>query len=236
MTNRLEKLHKSAFPLAVRGTLNRAAFDVKQRSLLEVTKQTFTTREKNFFKANSRVKKADGFNTKTMYSEVGMQEGGLRGGNNFAVRDLVQQERGGQIGGRSFIPISSGARVGGSVNRKVKPKARISGIQSVLDAKNASGNSNAERYIKSAIEAGPGGYVLSTFKSGDGNRILMRIDSIKRVGRNTRVKSTPLYAFKKDRSVKVKGTHFMERSARDTARNLARYYNEEGMRQFKRLR
>ncbi|MBL4809315.1 MAG: hypothetical protein JKY43_04565, partial [Phycisphaerales bacterium] len=33
LTNKLEKLHKSAFPVAVRGTLNSAAFDVKQKSM-----------------------------------------------------------------------------------------------------------------------------------------------------------------------------------------------------------
>lgn len=31
LTNKLEKLHKSAFPVAVRSTLNSAAFDMKKR-------------------------------------------------------------------------------------------------------------------------------------------------------------------------------------------------------------
>jgi len=55
MTNKLEKMHRSALPVAIRRTLDSASFDVKQRSLLLNTEKTFEQRKKTFFKATSRV-------------------------------------------------------------------------------------------------------------------------------------------------------------------------------------
>ena len=38
LTNKLEKLHRSAFPVAVRSTLNSAAFDMKKDTILKSAK------------------------------------------------------------------------------------------------------------------------------------------------------------------------------------------------------
>ncbi len=50
LVNKLEQLHRSAFPLAVRGTLNAAAFDVKMKTLDESATQNFERRSPTFFK------------------------------------------------------------------------------------------------------------------------------------------------------------------------------------------
>jgi len=102
-SNKLERLSKSALPVAVRTTLNSAAFDVKKNTMPEQVSKTFTERRKTFFKANSRVEMARGFNVESMQSKVGF----INGGKNQAVRDLEAQEEGGKIGGRSFVPMDT---------------------------------------------------------------------------------------------------------------------------------
>ena len=77
-TNTLEKLHKSAFPVAIRETLNSAAFDVKKNTMPLSAKKSFIERQPTFFKANSKVDKATGFNTSTMKSTVGFFSNNLK--------------------------------------------------------------------------------------------------------------------------------------------------------------
>lgn len=235
MTNKLEKLHRSAFPLAVRGALNKAAFNTKGKTLLQTTEKTFTNRQKNFFRANSKVFMAKGWDVRKMVSEVGMVEGKLKGDKNYAVKDLAQQERGGSIGGRSFIPISSGARVGGSYGRNVKRKLRIGqNVGSIVDSKKTRGNSKAQKYIAAAYQAGKGGLVLGNRSNGN-SRTVFEIRGLKKVKGFTKIKSIPVYSYSPNRKVKVKATKFMERSGEISGRQMAKFYNEEGQRQINRL-
>lgn len=235
MTNKLERLHRSAFPLAVRGALNKAAFNAKQKTLLDVTNKTFTNRSKNFFKANSRVKMAQGLDVRNMVSEVGMVEGKLRGDTNYAVKDLAQQEVGGSIGGRSFIPISKGARVSGSYSKNVKSSSRIGNrLGSIVDSNKTQGKTKAQKYVFAAYKAGRGGFVIGNRGNGV-SRIVFEIRGLKKVKGFTRIKSIPVYSYKKNRKVKVGATHFMQRSGELSGRQMAKFYNEEGQRQINRL-
>ena len=45
-TNTLEKLHKSGLPVAIRESLNNAAFDVKKRTMPKAAGDTFKERSK----------------------------------------------------------------------------------------------------------------------------------------------------------------------------------------------
>ena len=229
MTSKLERLHRSALPLAVRGTLNATAFDMKKRTLLGVASEEFTIRQKNFFKANSRVFMAKGWDVPKMESAVGMVDNRLKGHSNFAVRDLAQQEKGGDIGGRSFIPITEGARTGRSYSRRVKSKYRLQNIKGVIDARNTIGKTKGERFIKSAIKAGVGGFVLN--ETAAGNEVLFAVTSIK----NGKVKALPIYSYQKGRKVNVKATHFMKKSGIIAVKKMPIHFKKEGERQIKRI-
>jgi hypothetical protein len=237
-TNRLEKLHRSALPSAIRGTLNKAAFNVKQESMPRSASRAFIQRQPNFFKANSRVESAKGFDIKQMKSVVGFTSDGLKGSNNFAVRDLEQQERGGTIKGRSFIPTNKSR--GGSNTSPVRPGNRLSAINKIVNSNSpqARGKNRHEKFVRSAIHAGVGGYVIGNFSK----KILWRIDSItkKKVkvrGRysNTKIKATAVYTFEQDRSVRVRETSFMREASLDSARKMDDWYIEEAERQIKKL-
>ncbi len=234
MTNKLEQLHKSAFPSAVRGTLNRAAFDVKTNTLLKTVDEEFEKRQPNFFRAFSKVQVATGFNLSTMQAIIGMTPQGLKGGNNHAVDDLQQQEHGGTIGGRNFIPLNT-ARIGNSNSRNVKPGNRISNIKNVVSAKNNRSKNVKGRFLRSVFAANSGGYVLSERLKG--RQILWRIDSISSNARhrNLVIKKTALYTYDETRDVKIQATGFMEHASLESAHKIERFYNEEGKRQIERL-
>ena len=224
MTNKLEKLHRSALPVAVRETLNSAAFDVKQRSLLQTTSKTFEQRKKTFFKAKSRVVKAKGFNVKTMHSTIGF----IDGDKNQAVDDLEKQERGGHIKGRSFVPLK-GARKGNSNKGLVEAKFRTTKFKNVIRAGKQKGGSKGARFIKAAMKAGKGGNVIGQ------NGILFRVTKMNKSAKKFKFKAKPIYDFRKGRAAKIKSTHFMKRSQSQSARLIPRFFNIEGKKQIKRL-
>lgn len=228
LTNKLEKLHRSAFPNAVRGTLNKAAFDVKQRTMPASADKEFEKRQPNFFKANSRVQMAKGWEIADMEAVIGFTESRLKGGNNYAVRDLEQQERGGRIQGRSFIPTDS-AR-GGSNSRPVRPINRLSQIGKLVNSNKTHGDKR-KAFLKAAYKAGAGGYVIGNNEK----KILWRINSIERVRGRLKIEKTPIYTFEEDRSVQVKATGFMRSASIQSGKKIEQFYFEEAKRQIQKL-
>jgi len=223
-TNKLEKLPKSAFPSAVRGTLNGLAFDVKKNTMPESAKSHFTIRQNNFFKANSRVETARGFDVDSMKSTVGFVP---FGGTNTAVDDLEKQESGGVIPGRSFIPMNA-ARTGKSPDRVVSRRNRIRGIKNVVRVDDAKGKTPGEKFIKSVVFAGKGGHILH-------ENTLFRVDRLSRAGTNWKFKLAAIYSFEKGRKARIaKATHFMEKAVEKTRQKADEIYFKEAERQIKK--
>lgn len=222
-TKTLEYLSRSALPVAVRTALNSTAFDVKKNTM-PTAAQTFVQRKPTFFKANSKVEGAKGFDIPGMQAVVGFVP---KGGNDKAVDDLEQQETGGAIKGRSFIPLTH-ARTGGTWNRTVKSTLRMGTINHVVDANKETGKNKREKWNKAAIKAGVGGLVIGTTVTSKGNHILFRIKEIKthevRGGTYTFTKQTPLYAVRKGRIVTPKATHFMEKAAQESYKKMPDFY------------
>lgn len=235
LTNRLEKLHRSDFPIAVRNTLTKAALLTKTESLQRISKQSFTNRNKTFFRAKSKFAAARGFNVSSMKATVGMVD--IRvGSGDHAVRNLEKQEHGGSIGGRSFVPTDR-ARVSRSPDRNVAPRNRLSriSIRDVVRSRLSKGKNRHQRFVKSVIQAhkqfGSRGLVLH-------RNILFRVDNVtlNRKGRRLRFKLTPLYSYRKNRAVTVKATNFMKRSTLVQAQKLGILYKIEAEKRFKKAR
>lgn len=228
--NRLEKISRSALPVAVRGSVNSAAFNVKQQTMPLTARNAFTQRNKTFFKANSRVVMATGFNVNKMKAIIGFNSAKLKGGNNFAVSDLEQQEIGGKIKKKSFIPMDS-AR-GGSNAKPVRPSNRLSRISRIINSTTISGGSRKQRYIKAALRAGKGGFVLGNFPS----KTLYKITSIQKRSGAIKIRSKALYSFEKGRSVNVGATGFMKIATLRTSRRIEFFFKKEAKRQFKKIK
>lgn len=229
---KLIEMRKSAFPTAIRNTLNSVAFDVKTKTMpVEVKK--FINRQENFFRANSKVERAMGLDINTMSSKVGFVSTNLKlGANNYAVKDLEEQESGGSIGGKSFIPIDEFARSGANNRGLVKPNARLSRIKNMVDAKAMPGKSNRQKFIQAAATVGQGGFVLYENK-------VWRIDS--RVVSNLKTrkvqfKSNPIYTFKRGRTIRVKSTHFMKTASFQSARKMESFFMQYAKRELERLK
>lgn len=125
LTAKLEKLHKSAFPSAVRNTLNEVAF-ISKTLVQKKTDDTFTIRQKNLFKRFTVVEKAKGFNVNQMVSRVGID-----GTTNPKLsQGLEKQETGGVISGRRLIAHDKG-RVSSSSKKKIKKQNYFSSIGNV---------------------------------------------------------------------------------------------------------
>lgn len=234
-TNKLDKMHKSVLPNVIRTTLNSAAYYVKKTTMPKESK-VFTQRNPTFFKATSKVQQATGFDIKSMKAIVGfMPQGGAKekGG---ATEDLKQQEDSGSIDHRSFIPLK-GARVSGNWNKNVSVKMRMAVIKSkIADAKKSNAKTNAGRFFSTAWHVGKGGFVLSNWRNKQGNRILMRIDSLNRSGGNSDVKYTNVYSVKGNRSVKVKATNFMKKASTESANKLELLFIENAKKQIAKLK
>lgn len=227
-SNKLEKLHRSGLPVAVRTALNSTAFDVKKKTMPLSARFNFEERKKTFFKATSRVEMAKGFNLNSFRSIVGF----IGGGKNQAVRNLEQQERGGSIGGRNFIPIDS-SRVGKSHSKAVRKQNTLRDIRGIVDARRAKGRNKREKFIKSVMHAKTGGAVLSEH---EGKTILWRVNSIKGRGKN-RFKLTALYSYKAGRDAKIKkSTNFMEKASNASSKKMEKFFIIEAKKQIKRLK
>ncbi len=230
-TNKLEKLHKSALPVAVRETLNEAAFDLKKNEMLKKAKSAFIERQQNFFKANSKVEKALGFNINAMKATVGFFENTLKGNNNYAVKDLEQQEHGGRIDGKSFIPTIF-SRVGNSNKGKIRPNARLQRIREkgIVDSKHLTGRvasivNDRQRYTIAAKRAGIGGFIIH-------KKILWKINKIIGFGK---IDATPFYSVSKGRKINATRTGFMKLASLETTKKMEGYYIGKAQKQINRL-
>ena len=244
--DKLEQMSKRALPRAVKETLSKAALDVKKRTMPKTSKQEFTIRRSNFFKANSTVEFAKMGKISSMKAVVGFFEGKLGGGdNNFAVRDLEQQEYGGKIGGRKFIPLDS-ARIGKNRSRNVKRSIEsVKEIDNVFKAsrKTFSGariKSKKQRWIRAAIAAkkkhGNAAYVLGNVKNG--RQTLSKIDQIStnRTTRKIEIKRTAVYSYKKGGIKPVKGRGFMKRASYESSLNMNDIFINEARKQIEYLK
>jgi len=206
----LDQIGKSAIPVAVRQTLNQAAFDTKKR-VQDNSKNPFIHRRLTFFKASSSVNPAKGLDVNTMQSEVGFTPNPLKKTrNDHSVQDLEQQENGGLIGGKAFIPLNA-ARNSKSPRRMVKENYRMSVLENkiVRASANKKGKNKGQRFILSSIFAHVGipmanakdGFIMGEIKGG--KRYLFKINSVHRPkgARNTFVNSTAIYSVEKGRKV-----------------------------------
>lgn len=239
LSQRLMQMHRSDYPIAVRNTINRAAFDVKVNTMPIEAKKDFKERQKNFFKANSRVEKAEGFDVNKMRSMIGFANLKPKVTKDFAVQDLEQQEHGGTIQKKTFIATPN-ARISNSEDKMVQAKLRTTTFKdSIVDSyKNITGKSDKMKFVLSAMHAGKGGLVLGNEKLKGGARGVYLIQSIKLRPKayvtNTIIKSKLVYSNKKGRTVKVQPQHFMRDASNKSGNKMQNYFIEEANKRFAR--
>ncbi len=244
LSEKLKSLSKSAFPVAIRKTLNDTAYDVKQKSMPKQTSKTFKKRAPTFFSANSKVVSAQGFNVNAMKADVGFFSNKLSGNNNRAVKDLEEQEHGGLIDHKEFIAEDGARKVAGGLvkpNRRLGKLPSLSGKVAVASSKGMvcgklrTIKSKRQMFIRAAFLAKKkfGGYMLGN-KGNRGSRTLSIISSISNSGGKVTFKRSPLYNVNKGRAVKVNATNFMKRASHESSLEMNRFFIANAQLQFKK--
>ncbi|MES2287274.1 MAG: hypothetical protein V4547_16400 [Bacteroidota bacterium] len=232
-TSNLEKLGKADMPVAVRATLNGAAFDVKKNTLGRSAKDNFKhLKRETFFKKFSGVDKANGLNIMTMRATVGMLDMG-QATARAAVSNMTKQEIGGQVDdGLAYLKAARGSNINGSVRRENyynKDKV-ISGRSKIGRNKGSRKSKFVARAFRSLKENKP--MFINSMK---GN-FLMKVMSIHK-SKDGRVKIKSKLLLKVRTSVNIQATHFMEEAAAKTTKKLpAMFINEAQKRINKRMK
>lgn len=203
-TNKLDQLSRSALPVAVRNTLNNAAFETKNE-VPKTASSKFVIRNKNFFRSMTLVNKAGGFDINTMQSEVGISNS-----KNKVAEGLQKQETGGAIQGRTLIAMD-GARVSGSSNKQVKRTNYLANIRLPKSKKKGSGTG----FVK--IKTASGMVIFQTKKNA---------------GRKNLGKA--VYSYRKNRAVGIKKVPFMEIASVKIQKTMPEIYVKEAEKQIRK--
>tara|TARA_B100000953_G_C18034140_1_gene423819 strand:- start:3049 stop:3792 length:744 start_codon:yes stop_codon:yes gene_type:complete len=232
LTAKLERMHKSAFPSAVRNTLNNAAFDMKQKGILESARKNFTTvRSPSFFKRMTRVNKASGWNVNRMRSEAGFvnaSDPSIRS----AVEGMEKQEFGGIVNdGARYL---KGARTSNSYDRKVRRKNYYDRSKVITGRNRGRGTRKSKfvsRMYRSKKSKKP--FFMNTMR---GN-FLVEVRSIRRNKRSGKIKaSLKFLMMSRDKTpVNISRTRFISKAAIKESKSLARNYEKNANYQFKKF-
>lgn len=202
LTNRLEKTHKSAMPVAVRGALNDAAFDMKKNRLEKVFQAKFTIRKKTFIRAHTVANKSKNtFNINEMKSEVGVIKGKSDSGD-----ELINQEMGGTIGNRTSIAMDP-ARVGKNKTKAISKRHYLKAVKA----------KKTNNLVRGAFKAGKGGYLL--YRS-----TIFQVKSLKKTKRVPKIRLAAIYSYEKGRSVRIKKSPFLTPAAEISAKLIPDFF------------
>jgi hypothetical protein len=217
-TKKLDRLKLHDLPLAVRGTLNDAAFDMKLIQVEREFNKRFTIRKQAFIRSHTMALKVKNtFKVNQMISQVGIIAGKSDSGD-----ELIHQEFGGRLK-RDEIPTKE-ARVSGS------PRKVVSQTHYLTKVKKQKGKKvyQAKEFRKAAIKVGKGGFVQY------GNMIY-KIQAVKKRSRSGLfIKALPIYNVKEGRVVRIKRRPFMAPAANLTSMKIPRFYAKQAMRRIKK--
>lgn len=227
-TDKLQDLHRSAFPVAVRQTLNDAAFDVKNITLTKSAAKNFIRRSPNFFKTFSKVEKASGFDVNSMRAIIGMSANGKQNAKT-AIDNMEKQESGGHIKeGASYL---KDARGGNNAKKVTKPNYFKNGRTLYGPSKKRSAKSQfiANAFMSKKMRA------RFSVKTKRG-RYLIQVTNIRRTkGGEIRIKSRALMKERKLKPANIKATRFMSEAAEMTTRKIETLYIKNANKQFARI-
>lgn len=218
LTDTLKKLHRSAFPVAARETLNNLAFDVKKQSILSTAKDKFTLRQPAFFRKYSGVEKATGFND--LVAKVGMTD-------DEASTNFHEQEVGGAVK-HVAIPTHE-ARLSGSPKRKVAEQYWLGKGKIVDRSKRGIPGRKFSRKSKLVSD------MMFAHRHGLWVRhkgIMLEVNGFTKNGDSVKFKTRPLYSVQRGRRVNIKGVRFMRTAAEKSLKNTESFFKLAADKQF----
>ena len=235
LTAKLERLNATIMPKVVASTLNELAFDMKKKQIPKSAKIAFINRKPNFFDVFSKFTKTKIGSINTMQSEAGMIDG-----KRAALKNMDNQEDGEDINNdliaRDNIRVSNSRS---KMVRSVYSLENIPKVSSLIDASKVKARNANQRYVKAAFMArklhGNNAYILGNIYKG--RQTLSKIGAMSSdfKTRKLNIERTPLYSFKKNRSVPVKSKGFINRAGFESGLKVDFIYITNARRQFDKL-
>lgn len=230
-TAKLERLNRSAFPSAVRNTLNQAAFETK-KELPGVAATKFITREKSFFRRFSLVEKAKGWDVNSMKAIAGINAAIDK---ELAI-NLEAQEFGGLVRGKKLIPHDE-ARTSKSQLKKVSRKNYLNRvhIHDATKAFKAHRGTRGSKFIAavmSTVKRGKKHMLLKTGQKGMVYEVTGVSQNIK--NKTFKFKIKKLYSVRNNKTHRVQGQRFVTKSSSIAAQQMPRFYKKQAEFQFKK--
>lgn len=228
MARKLEQIHRSSLPVAVRQTLNDAAFDVKGKTLQESANKNFIRRSPNFFKTFSGVNKATGFNINAMKAEVGMTDQGKTSAR-AAITHMDAQEQGGNIkGGGDYL---KDARAG-SNRRRVAQANYFKKGNLVTGAFSRPGTAKSNFVAAASVALMQG---KSMFINTPRGKFLISVTAISAFTKTRGLKITTKILMMDRKNVTINATHFSSEAAAATMVKIPTFYQKEAEKQFNKI-
>jgi len=228
LTSRLEGLHRSAFPSAVRSTLNDAAFEMKKVNIEASARRNMKVKNKTFFRKFTGVERARGFNVGSMGATVGFTDKGSKNSQKAVNSGMELNESGGSDS--TGLMYTKKTRTGsGLVRRKdyYDTKKQASKYRSAQKKGNT-----IKRLYAGSVENKP--VMIST----DNGVFLVKVKSFKR-GVGGGAPDIKLDFLMSDRSgkrtAKVKATHFNREAAKVTQKQIEGFYIKNAEFQFSKI-
>ena len=232
LTAKLERMHRSAMPSAIRSTLNDAAFAMKEKEILDSAKINMKVKNPTFFKRFTGLKRANGFNVNSMYSEVGFLDRGQKSATKAINKGMESNEFGGQDNdGGMYIGKSRNAK--GLVKRNARfDKSKVTRGYRSSNIRTKKSNNNFMGRIFASIQENKSVFINS--KSG---RFLVKAISVERGGKDkkAKIKVDFLMRHRKQHIAKAKATHFNQEAALKTQKQMDNFYKKNAEFQFSKI-
>lgn len=230
LTAKLERLNRSAFPSAVRSTLNDGAFEMKKKNILESAKKNMTVRNPSFFRKFTGVKRATGFRIDSMYAEVGFKN---TDSNPIKGKKAIEGMEKNEVGGsdNTGAMYMKKARTGSSRNRLVRRKARFN-KSNIAKGTSSSRKSKKLDFVRNAYaslnEKAP------TFIETKSGRFLVQVKKITndKGHKKINIKMDFLMRDRKKNVAKAKATYFNKEAAIKTSKQMDDFYYKNATYQF----
>lgn len=227
---KLESLHKSAFPSAIRNTLNDASFSMKKDGLLVSAKDNFRNlRQPRFFKRYTAVQKASGFNVDKMKSIVGF----LKPSNSAArraIEGLKKHQFGGVIDdGSRYL---KAARISSNYSKRVSRRNYYDKSKVITGRSKRRGTRKSKfvaRMYRSKKENKP--FFMNAMR---GNFLAKTTSFRKTKNGDLKIKTKFLMMSRNKTPVTIKRNRFVSKAARREAMKMESYFRKNAEFQIKK--
>lgn len=231
LTAKLEKLHRSAFPNAVRNTLNDAAFEMKRKDIPKSFRLNFKPKTGTipYVKKLILVEKANGFNINKMHSLVGFLNPSNKIDKKF-VEGLVKQEDGGIIDdGLRYLTYSRGGKINGRVQAK-----NFYDKSKVVSGRSKRKGTRKSKFVARAYYAMKTGKPM--FLNSMKGNFLVKVNTV-----SSEISSRKLsfdFSFvamdRKKKKTNLNKTHFVKEASQITEKKIESFYTKNANFQFKK--